>query len=132
MKKHPTCLWWLLILIFSFSLTDWVLLFIIALYLGELQLNLSFEHLWAIYLPLFAALFWLTVSIFFVHKLRNRTWKHNLYYFAPCLVLILTWAVIDIKCRNYQARGYNYLPDGRYYFHDYKTWFFMPYKWIGS
>ena len=129
MNKNVTLIWWLLIFIFAIALCKWLSFIYIIVYVGDQSLDLI-DYFWSFYLPIFAALFWLAVSILFLRKLCKKSWKENIYYFVPCVVLIFIWAVIDIRYNNYQFRGHVYTPNGSEYYHKYGTWYFMPYKWI--
>ncbi len=135
MHIRPFHVWWLGVLLFAPSLLIWALAIGMPIYMGIFRCPFDWFHIRFVYLPLFAALSGLTVPAACLRLLRAASWRVTSWAFAAYLAVFLTWGIIDIRNENHQVGGHDYpngpLVDGhKYYWHQYYTWYFIPYRWI--
>lgn len=135
MKPRAFHIWWLGILLFAPAVFLWT--FVIAMFSikGEFDCPFDWFGIRHIYLPLVAAWLGLAVPVVCLRVLRHarpRVWVST---FVVYVAVMLIWGIVDIRFQNYQVGGHRYpngpLVDGhKYYFHQYYTWYFLPYRWI--
>jgi hypothetical protein len=132
---RPVDIWWLGVWLFAPSCLIWAFMLGWGIYDGWFPPPFDRFHIIGIYLPLFAALVGLIFPVICLRRLRHASWRQSLCVFAVYLVVLFTWGIIDVRNENYQMGGHFYpngpLIDGhKYYFHNYYTWYFLPYRWI--
>jgi hypothetical protein len=132
---RPFHIWWVGIFLFAPSILVWGFSITLAILKGDFCPEYNKYMTLHIYFPLIAALVGLIVPVTCLWRLRDVSWRKSICVFAGYLVIFFTWGIIDIRNENYQMGGHAYpndpLIDGhRYYFHDYFTWYFLPYRCI--
>lgn len=146
---RPFHIWWLGVLVFTPSVFLWLTMFTIFGWNGKL----AWLHLNGIWRPCLAALLGFGVPIVFLRYLGRSSTRLWCPIFLAYCVILLTWGLIEIRNEEYQM-GYYRCPTGVHsistgglscatralnrapveghwhYFHDYYTWYFLPYRWI--
>lgn len=135
MRIRPVHTWWLGAGLFTPSILIWGYSLSLFIYSGMFSVSFDWHGVTRFFLPLLAAVLGFTVPLFCMRLLRRASWRLTGLAFAGYLVVMLAWAVIEIRNEHYQMGGHDYpngpLVDGhRYYWHIYYTWYFVPYRWI--
>lgn len=133
MRIRPVHTWWLGVALFTPSVLLWLVA--ISLFYEDMWKSaFNWERARSIYLPMFAALVGFAVPLLCLRCLRDSSWRVTAWVFAGYLAVMLNWGIIDVRQQKYQLGGHKYpgiVVDGHaQYFHDYWTWYFLPYKWI--
>lgn len=134
-KFRPYDAWWIGVVLFGPAVAMWLFLIVFALIKGMFHCPLDWHGMRHVYLPFLAALVGLVIPLVCLRAFRGsrpRAWVPALVVYA---LVMLAWGIIDIRCENYQLGGHRYpngpLVDGhKYYFHQYYTWYFLPYRLI--
>ncbi len=135
MKMQPFYIWWLGVAFFAPAVFIWVTMFVLFPIKGLFDCPFDWHGIRYIYLPFLAAVLGLCILVVCLRVMRRTSARVCVWVFIAYSVIMLTWGIIDIRCENYQLGGYKY-PNGplvdrhRYYFHQYYTWYFFPYRWI--
>jgi len=130
MRWRPTYLWLTGLLVFGPSLLFWALHTWLAVFRlgGTWSFDpLAFRHT---YLPMLAAVIGFAVPLFGLRLCWNARWKRTLTALACYWLIMLGWGVIDIRQYNYQIGGHYHGSSAEGhpgYFHQYFTWYFLPY-----
>ena len=135
MRMRPFHAWWLGVVLFAPSLFLWISVFVLFSFKGLLDCHFDWYGIRHVYLPLLAALVGFCVPLVCLRILKRSqpgVWVSILVVY---FVIMLAWGIIDVRYENYQVGGHSYpngpLVDGhKYYFHQYYTWYFLPYRWI--
>lgn len=132
---RPVHVWVLGSLLFLRSLVAWIFHLVLFGRAGILDWSLDRDAWLGVWLPFLAAVIGFFFPIVCLRVLRDASWRRNATAFALYLCVMVTWGVIDLHYERYQIGGH-YGPGGdggglhRHYFHDYWTWYFLPYHWI--
>jgi hypothetical protein len=132
---RPFHVWWVAVVVFGMSVLIWALNVIPVVAVGWWNCPLDWPGIRQVYLPMFAAVVGFAVPVVALGKLKHSRCRVWLPIFLTYVLVMLTWAIIDIRCQNYQLGGHDYpnnpVVDGhKYYYHQYYTWYFMPYRLI--
>lgn len=132
---QPFHIWWIGVVLFGPPAALWVLIIVVFSVIGMFDCPFDWHGIRHFYIPFFAALVGLVVPLVCLRALRRSSPRVWVSVFVVYVVAMLTWGIVDIRCENYQMGGHDYpngpLADGhKYYFHQYYTWYFLPYRWI--
>ena len=128
-------LWWIGLLLFTPSVALWFLTTLLLVLNGTFSCPFDRLGIARIYLPIAAAFLGLALPLLGRRFLQRSSNRVNCCAFAAYISFMLAWGMIDVRHENYQLGGHKYtneslLHDHTSYFHNYYTWYFLPYKWI--
>jgi len=128
MRIRPVHMWWFGVTLFTPSVTIWTAILSLSIYRGTFHCPLDWQGIMAVYLPLFAALVGFIVPLLCLWLQRSAPWQVTTWAFAGYLAVLITWATIDVRHRNFQTCREDFSQGESWHF--YYTWYFMPYRWI--
>lgn len=134
-KVRPFHIWLIGVMFFAPALLVWIVFIILFSVKGMFDCPFDEHGVRHIYLPFLAAVLGFCIPVICLRVLRQTSARVWVPIFIAYCVIMLMWGIIDIRCENYQVGGHRYpngpLVDGhRYYFHQYYTWYFLPYRLI--
>ena len=103
---RPVHIWWFGVVLFTPSLLFWALS-LRVLYRTGLEFQFDWFVIRHFYLPMFGAILGFSVPLVCLRRLRNVPSRVPRLLFSAYLAVILTWAVIDVRCFNYQIGGHD-------------------------